>query len=159
MLSKDEKLSILARLAAEFHKQHLIWAVGASLLLYLKGYADDFHDIDIMVQEADAETMEAILRSLGTMQPSDKGNFATKHFREFIIDGAEVDMIGGFAIISGGKVHNCDLKPTEITEYAEVAGQKIPLHSLSLWRTYYALMGRENKVAIIDQNKQPHPLR
>ena len=95
MRSKEEKLSVLSELAAEFHRQNLLWAVGASLLLYLKGYVEDFHDIDLMVAHGDAEKMETILKSRGSLQPSTRGSFATKHFREFLIHGVDVDMLGG----------------------------------------------------------------
>lgn len=150
MRSKEEKLSVLSELAAEFHRQNLLWAVGASLLLYLKGYVEDFHDIDLMVAHGDAEKMETILKSRGSLQPSTRGSFATKHFREFLIHGVDVDMLGGFAIVRDGKVYDCDLKPWQISDYTEVNGQKIPLQSVELWREYYLLMGREKKVEIID---------
>lgn len=151
MRSREEKLSVLSKMALEFNRQNLIWAVGASLLLYLKGYVDDFHDIDLMVADTDAEKMENILRAMGSLQPSAKGSYETKHFREFIIDGVDVDMMGGFSIVRDGKAYDCDLKPSQIAEYAELHGQRIPLHSVALWRRYYALMGREQKVELIDQ--------
>lgn len=151
MVSIEEKLIVLSKMAQEFNRHKLTWAVGASLLLYLKGYTDCFHDIDIMVADADAAEMESILNTMGSLQPSTKGSYETKHFREFVVDFVDVDMIGGFAIVSNGKVYDCDLEQSQITEYAEIHGQRIPLHSVALWRKYYALMGRDKKVALIDQ--------
>ena len=153
-VSTQEKLNVLSKLAAEFNKENLVWAVGASLMLYFKGYVDSFNDLDLMVSAEDAEKMEAILSSFGSLQPSTKANFETKHFRKFMVDGVEVDMIGGFAIVSGGRVHDCDLKPKQIAEHVTVNGQEIPLHSVALWRTYYALMGRDSKVKIIDEQQR-----
>ena len=80
-----------------------------------------------------------------------KANYETKHFREFTVDQVDVDMMGGFAIVKDGQVYDCDLKSSQIMEYIEVQGQKIPLHSIELWRKYYMLMGRDQKAAIIDQ--------
>lgn len=151
MISTDEKLIVLSKIAQELNKHQLTWAVGASLLLYLKGYVDSFHDIDIMVTDADAVEMESILKNMGNLQPSVKGNYETKHFREFVIDSVDVDMIGGFAIVRDGKVYDCDLKQSQITQYTEIYGQRIPLHSVDLWRKYYVLMGRDQKAAQIDQ--------
>ena len=148
-----DKLKVLSRLAAEFNKENIVWAVGASGLLYFKGYVESFNDLDLMVTVDDAEKMETILNSFGSLQPSEKGNFETRHFRKFVVDGVEVDMIGGFAIVSSGRVHECDLKSEQISEWITVNGQEIPLHSVALWRTYYALMGRDSKVAIIDNQK------
>lgn len=150
MASKEEKLSLLSSLAAEFRKQNITWCVGASLLLYLKGYVDTFNDLDLMVTAEDAEKMEAILHTFGILQPSEPGTYATKHFREFLIGDIEVDMIGGFAIVKDGKVYDCDLHPSQITGYATVLGQQIPLQSVALWRNYYDMIGRKSRVAIID---------
>ena len=151
MKSTKEKLSVLSKLALEFNRENVIWAVGASLLLYFKGYVKDFNDLDIMVADIDSYKAEEILKHFGTIQQSTKGSYETKHFREFIIDGVDVDMMGGFAIVSDGKVYDCDLKQSQITEYIEINEQMIPLHSVELWRNYYALMGRDKKVAIIEQ--------
>lgn len=151
MVSKEEKLTVLSKLAAEFNRQDILWAVGASLLLCLRGYVEDFHDIDLMVSTEDAAKAEEILLTFGTLQPSDKGNFATKHFRKFTVDGVEVDLIGGFAIVCDGEVYDCDLQKDQITGQAEVCGQQIPLHSIPLWKHYYTLMGREQKVELIDR--------
>ena len=153
MLSIQEKLLVLAKLAEEFNKENLLWAVASSLLLYFKGYVDTFHDIDLMVADEDAEKMEAILHRFGELQPSTRGNFATKHFREFVVEGVDVDMIGGFAIVKDGNVYDCDLKAPEITGFADAYGQQIPLHSVALWRKYYAMIGRDQKVSIIEQNE------
>ena len=153
MISTQDKLDTLSKLAAEFNKENLVWAVGASLLLYFKGYVEEFNDLDIMVTGDDALKMEAILSSFGNLQPSTKENFETKYFRKFAVNGVEVDMIGGFAIVSSGMVHDCDLRTEQIAEFVTVNGQEIPLHSVALWRTYYALMGRDSKVAIIDEQK------
>ena len=153
MVSIQEKLNVLSKLASEFNKYEIVWAVGASLLLYFKGYVEDFNDIDLMVTEKDAIKMENILNRFGTIQLSTKGNYETKHFREFIINDVDVDMIGGFAIVCDGQVFDCDLKQSQVVEYIEINGQKIPLHSIDLWRKYYALMGRNKKVAIIDKRK------
>ncbi len=150
MVSREEKLAVLAKLAAACNRRGLTWAVGASLLLYLKGYVDDFHDIDIMVADADAAVMETVLQSMGRLQPSTRGSYETKHFREFVVDGVDVDMIGGFAIVCEGRVYDCDLEPAQIVEYAKVHGERIPMQDVALWRRYYTLMGRAQKVAIID---------
>ena len=155
MRSKEEKLKVLAKLAAEFNKNNLLWAVGASLLLCLRGYVEDFHDLDLCVCAEDAEQAEQILLSFGSPQPTERGNYATKHFRKFIVDGVEVDLIGGFAIVSEGEVYDCELKETQLAGEATVYGQKIPLHSIPLWRRYYALMGRQQKVELIDRMSHP----
>ena len=58
MKSTKEKLSVLSKLALEFNRENVIWAVGASLLLYFKGYVKDFNDLDIMVADIDSYKAE-----------------------------------------------------------------------------------------------------
>ena len=154
----ERKLRLLSELGRRFDEAGCLWAVGASVLLYFKGYVDTFHDIDVMVNEADAEKMEAVLLDMGVLQPSEAGTFRTKYFREFVIDGIEVDMIGGFVIVQDGVAYDCDLQAEEIEGYAQVYGQRIPLHSVSKWREYYGRMGRSEKVAIIDEALGREPL-
>lgn len=146
-----EKLSVLSSIARAFNQASITWAVGASTLLYLHGIVPDFHDLDIMVTVQDALRAKELLRAMGTLQPSAREvRYETKYFFEFLIEGVEVDLMGGFAIRRDGVVHDCGLDPAQITESAVVDGQKIPLHSLRAWRGYYALMGRDAKVALID---------
>ncbi len=42
----------------------------ASMLLYVSGIADDFHDIDLMISERDVKTVGRILSSPGNMRGS-----------------------------------------------------------------------------------------
>ena len=150
MVPLEKKLELLAELAGEFNRHNLVWAVGASVLLYFKGCVEDFYDLDILVQHSDAEKMEEILSRYGELQPSTAKNFATKYFREFIVQDVEIDMIGGFAIVKDGHIYDCELDSSQVTDYARVNGEKIPLHSLELWKKYYYLMGRTAKAAMID---------
>lgn len=63
----QKKMDVLQKITAEFNKDNLLWAIGASLLLYFKGVAEVFHDIDIMVDEKDVERCKNILLNMGTM--------------------------------------------------------------------------------------------
>ena len=60
----QKKMNVLQKIAAEFNKDNLLWAIGASLLLYFKGVAEVFHDIDIMVDEKDVERCKNILLNM-----------------------------------------------------------------------------------------------
>lgn len=50
-----EKLKLLEKIAYHFNKENVEWALGASMLLYIKGITTEFHDIDLMVSTDDAE--------------------------------------------------------------------------------------------------------
>lgn len=147
----QEKLSVLSSIAGRLNGASITWAVGASAMLYLRGIVSEFHDLDIMVTVQDALRAKELLQAMGTLHPSvQEARYETKYFFEFLIGGVEVDLIGGFAIRRDGVVHDCGLDPAQITEQVTVNGQEVPLHSLQAWRRYYALMGRDGKVALID---------
>lgn len=146
------KLKVLSRIAERLNAENLIWAVGASLLLYLKQIADSFHDIDIMAAEDDIERLKSALLDMGELQaPHPNQQYKTRHFYEFVIDGVDVDVMGGFIIVKDGREYDCPFTRSSIFEHVEVNGQSIPLQAVSDWRGYYDLMGREAKVKMIDQ--------
>ena len=150
----NEKLAVLSRVGQALNRAHVTWAVGASLLLYLNGKTDVFHDIDLMTTEADVDRVEAILLRFGErMPPNPDCRYQTKHFLEFLIDGVEFDVMAGFVIVSGGAAHDCSLRRESIASFAEINGVSIPLQSMADWRGYYALMGRMDKVALIDAGR------
>ncbi|MGN1390337.1 MAG: nucleotidyltransferase domain-containing protein, partial [Bulleidia sp.] len=65
-METEQKLRVLAKIASKLNAAGIEWDVGASLLLYLHGIADEFHDIDLMVKQEDADSAAEILDQLGT---------------------------------------------------------------------------------------------
>lgn len=150
-MSVEHKLRVLSKIAGELNQHQITWAVGASLLLYFKGKTAVFHDLDLMVAEADAEKAGQILRSLGTLQPPDPHRqFQSKCFMEFVIESVEVDVIAGFTIVTADQRHYFPLRKEQIKDHTMVDGITVPLQSLAEWRHYYELMGRTEKVKMID---------
>ncbi len=105
------KLTVLARIAEEFNHKDVTWAIGASLLLYFKGITSEFHDIDIMIGEEDAETVKDILLHFGDIQqPNPNAKYKTKSFLEFHVDGVDIDAMAGFVIVNQDKEYYFPLK-------------------------------------------------
>ena len=151
-MNTTQKLHVLAKLANRLYETRITWAVGGSLLLYFQGIATDFHDIDLVVKTEDAQAMREVLLRLGTLEASKpSAKFKTKEFMEFTIDGVEVDVLAGFAIVKDGVAYDCSLQENEITEYATVENERIPLQAVAAWRRYYTLMGKTARVEAIDK--------
>ncbi len=151
MTTVEHKLTVLSQIAKELNQKNVTWAVGASLLLYVKGIVTDFHDIDIMVAEDDVNEAKAVLFSFGTMQPPNPNiAYKTKHFMEFIVEGVEIDVMAGFVIVNNNKENQISFEKEDIKENIKMNGVSVPLQSVEAWRTYYQLMGRSEKVALID---------
>lgn len=151
----QKKMDVLQKIATEFNRDNLLWAIGASLLLYFKGVVREFNDIDIMVDEKDVERCKNILLNMGTMGAANPDpRYKTRTFIEFTVDEVEIDVIAGFVIVENGVEHDCSLRADQITEYTIVGGERVPLQGLPLWRQYYEWMGRTSKVELIEKQNQ-----
>ena len=150
-MDRQDKLRVLGRIAAAFRGENITWALGASGLLYFRGIVPDFHDLDLMVLLPDAARAEAALARLGQPLPprENASIYRTAVFREYRVDGVEVDLMAGMAIEKDGVLFDCSLRLEDIAGTAEVCGQAVPLHALACWQRYYALMGREEKAKLV----------
>lgn len=146
----NNKLKVLLKIANVLNENHVVWAVGGSLLLYFKDKTDTFHDIDLMVSESDIEKLKELFNPIGislTITPNN--NFKTKHFLKYKIDDVEVDVMAGLIIVKDGIDYDCSLTPELIVEHFKLENEVIPLQSLSDWKRYYELMGRMSKVKLL----------
>lgn len=151
MKTTEEKMNVLSSIAAQLNGAKITWALGASAMLYFNHIMNEFNDIDIVIDDKDALAAKELLVSMGILTNSEPGgHYGTKHFYHFLIDGVEVDVMGGFAIIQDGIVYDCSLNNSDIVSSRSVNGQMVPLHSVQVWRRYYELMRRSAKVALID---------
>ena len=149
-----EKLELLEKIAYHFNKENVEWALGASMLLYFKGITTEFHDIDLMVSTDDAKKVKDILLGMGKIQESNQNQdsiYRTKIFMEFVIDDIDVDVMAGLAIIYEGKLYDCSLSKEQIVEKIKLGKELVPLQSPQLWCKYYQLMGRKEKVKMIER--------
>jgi hypothetical protein len=105
-----------------------------------------------MVSEPDVLVAEKILGESGQKQPEhyDRLRYGTTVFSEYQIAGVDIDLMAGFSIRKDGVEYPFPLRQENIVEYLEVNGESIPVESLAVWRERYALMGRSEKVALID---------
>lgn len=155
-----KKLSVLIKLANALNSTRIMWALGASLLLYFKGIVSTFHDIDIMVDEEDVEKLKEILGKFCVLQKANPNKqYKTHTFLEYKYEDVDIDVMAGFIIVKDGIDYDCSLRKDQIVEYIKLGDESIPLMSVSTWRRYYQLMNRENKVQIIDDYIQTNGSR
>ena len=151
MTETQKKIELLKKIAHCFNEAHVVWALGASMLLYFKGITTGFHDIDLMIANEDVECVREILSKMGEIQPPNPNpKYRTKTFMEFMINSIDVDVMAGFSIISDGKLFDCSLREEQIVEKMSLGTEVIPLQSPLLWCEYYRLMGRTEKVKMIE---------
>lgn len=148
----NKKIKLLKEIAQRFNTAYITWALGASMLLYFKGITSTFNDIDLMISNDDAESVRKILSEMGELQPPNPNpKYKTKVFMEFVINSIDVDVMAGFSILNDGKIYDCSLDKDQIVEWFTLGNTKIPLQSPLLWCEYYKLMGRKEKVDMIER--------
>lgn len=148
----NKKIKLLKEIAQQFNTAYITWALGASMLLYFKGITSTFNDIDLMISNDDAESVQKILSEMGELQPPNPNpKYKTKVFMEFVINSVDVDVMAGFSILNDGKIYDCSLDKDQIVEWFTLGNTKIPLQSPLLWCEYYKLMGRKEKVDMIER--------
>lgn len=148
-----KKVHLLKQIARKFNEASITWALGASMMLYFKKITSEFHDIDLLIANENVEAARKILSEMGEQQPPNPNpKYQTKTFMEFVINSMDVDVMAGFTIFSDGKLYDCSLKKEQIVEWIDLEGEKIPLQSPLLWRDYYRLMGRKEKVDMIEKH-------
>ena len=146
-----DKLLVLTQLADLLNRQKLRWAVGGSLMLYLRGVVSDFEDIDLFVTLEDAQQVIELLDQVAIPQetvPSEQ--FQTVVYKKYLMDGVFIDVMAGFKVVVSDRVMDCSLtSETQLTRLI-VYNQEVPLYTLSEFRDFYTYMNRMSKVELID---------
>ncbi len=148
----EHKLKVLSEIAERLNQAGITWALGGSAMLYLNHISEEFHDLDLMMMEADADAAKNILLGMGTLlQSKPNEHYYSASFLEFVIMDTDVDVMAGFHIIKDGVDHDCSLAAEDISQEVMIHGQRIPLHSVEMWKNYYELMDRPAKVKLIEE--------
>lgn len=148
-LEEQAKIGILLKIAKKFNEDHIIWALGGSLMLRFKGLNVSFNDIDIIIGEESINFVEKSMNIIGEKLPErDKGIYSSLFFDEYKIDNCDVDVMSEVSLF--GSEYVLSLKREDIDCYLEINDVRIPLHSLRRWRELYVAIGRSDKIKIID---------
>lgn len=152
---EDLKLATLCKIAQSMDAQQIRWAVGGSLMLYLRGAAKVYNDIDLVIATDDAKAaiicLDALCEPLDVPPPPSKARiFHSRYFRQYQLDGVDIDLMAGMAIRTDAIDYYDAFDILGPCGYAEVKGRRIPLGAMEDWLILYSLMvGRQEKVRMI----------
>lgn len=154
-MEAEEKLIVLAKVARALNVAHVIWAVGASALLYLEGAAEDFADFDLLIAPESLSVADNVFEALGALrrEPTPPvAAYATASFIEYTLDGAEFDLLCDFAIRRKDTVYRYPFDLERIAGSTYLHGVSLPLCPLADWFVLYQLMpGRSKKAVLISR--------
>lgn len=144
----------LSRLAEQFNLLDIVWAAGASSVLFEHGLAAAVNDLDIIVRLEDAAKLDAFLEPHAVKPPeTDHPKYKTAFFREYVVDGVEIDLIAGFAIAHEQGVYYYRFDHDAVDRVAILNGVGVPIAALEDWYVLYMLMDRkEDKARLIESH-------
>ncbi|MFA6830641.1 MAG: hypothetical protein WCR67_08105 [Bacilli bacterium] len=146
----NPKLCVLKKIASNFNSSQIVYALGGSLMLNLRGVKVAYHDIDLMVTLSDSLKADKILQSLGTKSPKrNNSDYTTKFFGEYVIDGVDVDLMAEVSKDNPSFIFSLEEK--DIDSYCDLEGIPLPLHSMTKWLELYKDINRKDKVELIEK--------
>ncbi len=136
-------INILQKIARILRVNDISWGLGASSMLHFHGLIETPRDIDLMVDEEDAEKAIALLSGIATSVHTDDGlgKYATKYFYEMVIEGQAVDLIGGYKIMRNDWIYDFPILKNMELEQVNVNEETIPLTRIEDWYIAYIIMG------------------
>ncbi|MEA4912655.1 MAG: hypothetical protein VB092_08620 [Oscillospiraceae bacterium] len=149
---KEKELAALAVIARALNEADVTWSVGASLLLWRRGLVEDFHDIDLLVDEQDIASARAALDRVGILTNEQRSApFTTEYFYEYTVRDTEVDVMARFGVAVDGRRFDFAFDARHIACFEDIGGARVPFGRLEDWYILYQLIpGREIKVRLIE---------
>lgn len=143
----------LITITKELKSKDIKWALGGSWVLYHHQLIEEVNDIDIIVEEKDIDRIIEVMSLLGEPQGVERKKlFATKYFYKFLVNGINIDIMGGFGIRHNKGVYIYEFKDASITDYIRSEDVMVPVTSLEDWFVLYQLLpNREYKVDLIEK--------
>lgn len=151
-------LTTIVKVSHEMNKESIRWAVGASMMLKLRGIDIEVHDIDLMVHEDDFELAHSCLLSFCEEIRVESSNlFKTRYFKRYSYMNTEIDLMSGMGIMHKTGLFNDRFETFEISvRYENV---EIPLCYIEDWFVFYHLMPERTKtINRIDLYFSTHPI-
>lgn len=147
----DKSLKVLEKIAHIFNENHIVWSLGASCMLYLRGITQIFNDIDIRISNKDIQKATQLLSVYPSYKRVPNSKYKTKQFYEYKIDNIDIDIMVDFSIMYNNETYIFPLDDTSNNDVFSLNGEKIYLDSIKEWKLYYRLMERTDKYKLLSE--------
>ena len=160
-MEDETKLAALAQAARALNAAGVLWAVGASALLYFEGVAEEFNDFDLLVFPEHLSAAQKAFATLGAEalpQSAPSKTYATQAFCEYRLNGVDFDLLCNFAIRRKDATYGYPFDETRVSGSIAILGERVPLTPLADWFVLYLLMpGRAKKATLIAHHLKAEP--
>jgi tRNA-Thr(GGU) m(6)t(6)A37 methyltransferase TsaA len=142
----------LAALGAAFDQAGVPYQLGGSGLLFACGLADGVGDLDLQFPADARDRVAAVIERLSGVAPRftdvATGGFASAWRCRHRIGDQEIDLVGGQAVVVGGRVVPLPVAPEG--EW-EVAGVAVPLAPAEQSWLVYRVAGKADRAALLER--------
>lgn len=130
---------VLFEVTQRFNELSIIYGIGASTMLKLRGIDISVHDIDIMIKEDQFMLAYYCLVSFCDEQVVEPSNlFKTQYFKRFTYKGIEIDLMSGMGIVHESGIFNYEFDLSD--KCIEFEKTLVPICYLEDWFVFYHLM-------------------
>lgn len=146
----EERKDCLFKLLKEFDKKEVIYGMGCSFNLFLRGIVDEFHDFDIIISKNSVSKVKGIMKALGATLVATGGNGYCESdvYLHYQLGRVDVDIISGFRVLTYNTqiYYAIDSSEMEYCTIYEESPIYIPLLPLEvLYCLYYMMEGWQSR--------------
>jgi hypothetical protein len=134
----------------QLNEANLLYGLGGSMMLKLRSFEINPHDIDLFVSIDDYHKVIDIFSNHAIQVDTHSQHpFKTKHFTSFRCEDTTFDIMAGFAYEHLEGIYVALFDKLSISDYVQIDKTDIPLMSLEEWFILYSVMNRRDKVELI----------
>ncbi len=138
----------------QFTAENLHWAIGGSLLLNTHQLHDTVLDIDLIVTIKDVQRAQQLLAKLGHQKPLEptREPFRTVFYRQYFLKDIPVDLMAGLSLQHEAGTFQYPFHENTPIQHRYYHGNTYPFGLLEDWYILYQLLGRVEKVHLIENH-------
>jgi hypothetical protein len=141
-------IEVLRKIYARLEGSGINWALTGSLSFALQGIPVRPRDIDIQTDKAGAYKIEKLFSNFVVSRVTfSSGRKIRSHFGKLVIDGIEVEIMGGVQKHVDGWENPID--PSKYKRFIDIEGMKIPVLSLEYEYEAYLKLGRIERAEML----------
>lgn len=149
---------ILCEVTQKLNEQAILYGIGASTMLKLRGIDISVHDIDIMVREDQFLLAYTCLMTFCVELEVEPSNiYKTKHFKRLSYNGIDIDLMSGISIVHDLGIFSFAFDKAE--QWIKINNTSVPICFIEDWFIFYHLM--PNRIKTINCIKSyfiSHPI-
>lgn len=143
--------NIIKRIAKEFNKKEVVWAIGGSYLLKRYGIKSISSELDIMVSEESITNVLEIMEILAVKQKSvNSENFQTDFFEVYLVGGKTVNIISNLKSDFQEKF-TYDFSKKDINIHELYDGESIYYGYLMDWYLIYCEIDLRDELSSVEE--------